>query len=89
MLAAIFRTTTPKGAKMMADAPAVHIGENSPEQVAFKLMEKIAAVERVGFYAHASGQDKPATRSWILDTYAECLQTVRNARGSKPPEDSR
>ena len=29
----------------MADNTVVHIGENSPEQVAFKLMEKVANAE--------------------------------------------
>lgn len=67
----------------MADAkPVVHIGENSPEQVAFKLMETIAAVERKSI----SGTDPSglkagwtkADRSWILRTYGECLTTVQN-----------
>ena len=30
----------------MADADALHIGENSPEQVAFKLLYEIANVEK-------------------------------------------
>jgi hypothetical protein len=31
----------------MPDTPVVHIGENSPEQVAFKLLETIANIERI------------------------------------------
>jgi hypothetical protein len=62
----------------MADAPVVHIGENSPEQVAFKLMEIIANHEDKVLRGSTSGPTKKADRKWILDTYAECLATVRN-----------
>ena len=55
----------------MADQPVVHIGENSPEQVAFKLMLNIARVEG------RDGQET-ASKEWILDTYAECLRIVKN-----------
>jgi hypothetical protein len=62
----------------MADAPpVVHIGENSPEQVAHKLMHEIANVEKRELYGHG---DNPADRSWILDTYAECIKAVRGHR---------
>lgn len=57
-------------------------GENTPEHVAYRLMERIADVE--GMTLSRSGKDKPATRKWILDTYAECLDAVRaNRRYSK------
>lgn len=59
----------------MADAPVVHIGENSPEQVAFRLLERVASVE--GIYLHGSKDGKVADRKWILDTYAECIYAVR------------
>lgn len=52
----------------MADEPVVHIGENSPEEVAFKLMHLIIAEERA---AHIPN------RKQILDLYAECLVTVK------------
>jgi len=45
----------------------VHVGENSPEQVAYKLMELVLGHE----------QNDRLTREMILDTYAECLRTVR------------
>jgi hypothetical protein len=56
----------------MADKPVVHIGENSPEWVAYKLMHDILITER----------KTPANtiRKDILDTYAECLQAVRGRR---------
>jgi hypothetical protein len=53
----------------MADAPVVHIGENSPEQVAYKLMQRISEIEK-GF------KDRKA----ILDAYHECIEAVRGHR---------
>ncbi len=63
----------------MADNAVVHIGENSPEQVAFKLMQEISNVEGVQLYSHG---EKPVSREWVLDTYAECLKAVRGFRKS-------
>jgi hypothetical protein len=59
----------------MADAGVVHIGENSPEGVAFKLMYLIRQVEPVG-------KDKKT----ILDLYAECLNAVQNPNFRVPLE---
>jgi hypothetical protein len=58
---------------MAEAAPVVHIGENSPEQIAYKLLLLIASKE-------GKLIDDCATenRKWLLDTYAECLRTVRN-----------
>ena len=67
----------------MAGEPVVHIGENSPEEVAFKLMQMIANVENKLLYYvdNPSGSNKSvANRKWILDTYAECKQAVREYR---------
>ncbi len=55
----------------MADTPVVHIGENSPEQVAYRLMIDVANVE---------GYLNKMDRKKILDTYAECLDAVRGRR---------
>lgn len=52
---------------MASDNNVVHIGENSPEQVAYKLMQLVLQHER----------HQKVTREMILDTYAECLRTVR------------
>ena len=60
----------------MADSGVVvHIGENSPEHVAYQLFRHVAAAEGIPL-----GQPrKDATsRKWILDTYSECLHAVRN-----------
>jgi hypothetical protein len=53
----------------MADAPAVHIGENSPEFVAFRLMGLILSGEQ--------SAEPRRTRKEILDLYAQCLLAVR------------
>jgi hypothetical protein len=45
----------------MADKPVVHIGENSPEWVAYKLMHDILMTEKK--------TPANATRKDILDTY--------------------
>jgi hypothetical protein len=67
----------------MADTPVVHIGENSPEHVAYRLFEFVCSA------------DKPQrfSREWILDTYAECLLAVRlpndRLKGEKGPSAQR
>jgi hypothetical protein len=65
----------------MADESVARIGENSPEQVAYKLMQEVAQVERIVIGA---GDLPPywtrAGRAWILDTYQECLYAVANPK---------
>jgi hypothetical protein len=53
----------------------VHIGENSPEEVAFKLLYEIAEAE--GMQMRLAANSKKPDRQWILDTYAECITAVR------------
>lgn len=65
----------------MADKPVVHIGENSPEEVAYKLFQHIAFVEKKS-PAHG-GALKDCDRDWILDTYLECRHVVN--RGQRRP----
>jgi hypothetical protein len=50
----------------------VHIGENSPEQVAYKLMQHIAYAEKVKL----EGAGANATREWIIKTYMMCRVAV-------------
>jgi hypothetical protein len=57
----------------VADIPIVHIGENSPENIAFKMMNLIAAVESKEPYGHG---ENPMTREWIFKTYAQCRRIV-------------
>lgn len=57
----------------MADETVVHIGENSPEHVAFQLTDRILL----------NIQKKLLTdldQKTYLDTYAECLNAVRGRR---------
>jgi hypothetical protein len=58
----------------MTDQPIVHIGENSPEQVAYKLMGAVANAEK----KHLSGANCNTDRAWILRTYAQCIRAVRS-----------
>jgi len=58
----------------MADNTVVHIGENSPEQVAYKLMLDIAKVEGRDMYSHG---DHPVDRAWILQTFSQCFRATR------------
>jgi hypothetical protein len=61
----------------MADAPVVHIGENSPEHVAYRLLRDVASVEGFIFHKGSHSGDRTADRKWILDTYAECLLAIQ------------
>jgi hypothetical protein len=62
---------------MSDNKPTVNINDNSPEEVAFKLMHQVARLEG---RAMATDGKSPADRQWLLDTYAECLATVRGQR---------
>ena len=53
----------------------VHIVENSPEQVAYKLLEMIAFAEGKALRACAMGPK--ADRAYILSTYWECWRVVQ------------
>ena len=64
----------------MTDKPIVHIGENSPEEVALKLLRVIAEVERKSLHANPSNGYQTVDRNWLLSTYSECLSAVRGYR---------
>ena len=59
---------------------AVHRFENSPENVAFKLMQEIARVERKALDRQRGERGVTFDRQWILDTFSECLEAVRGRR---------
>jgi hypothetical protein len=59
----------------MAYNTAVHFGENSPEHVAYKLLEEIAFVEGKSLRSGMKGQK--ADRAYILSTYWECWKVVQ------------
>ena len=65
----------------VAEAAQVHIAENSPEEVAFKLLYEIAEAE--GMQMRLAGGPKKPDRQWILDTYAECIMAVRAPSSSR------
>jgi len=60
----------------MVDVPSLHIGENSPEQVALKLLEKVNLAE----------EHPERDRDEILDLYAECLLAVRKPEDRVSPK---
>lgn len=59
----------------MADT-VVHMGENSPEQVAYKLFQLVANVEKKKIV----GPDTNADREWILKTYSDCFRVVQGVQ---------
>jgi hypothetical protein len=61
----------------MAEGATVHIGENSPEQVAYKLLLSVGIQEKKDV---GNGLVRGADRKWVLDTYAECLEAVQGRR---------
>jgi hypothetical protein len=60
----------------MSDNKVVQMGENSPEEVAYKLMRDIARAERI-YLVGSMGADVNSSREWILRTYCQCLQAVK------------
>jgi hypothetical protein len=58
----------------LADNPTMHIGENSPEHVAFRMMLLIADVEKREPYGHG---EHHMDREWILRTYDQCRDVVK------------
>ena len=64
----------------MAEASNVNVGENSPEQVAYKLMHDIARSEKITM----AGMGINSNREWIIRTYCQCLLAVK---ASQMPDD--
>lgn len=67
----------------MAGETVVHMGENSPEYVAYQLLHIVAEAEKVSLSADEN-HDMP-DRDWILSTYAQCLLAVRSPHAVKQP----
>lgn len=57
----------------MADETVVHIGENSPEKVAYTLTRDV-------LFSVENSDWNNLDRKTFLDTYAECLHAVRGFR---------
>lgn len=58
----------------MADKAVVHIGENSPEKIAYLLMIDVMNAEKT-----------QRSKKTIMDTYSECLDAVRGSRSVSKP----
>lgn len=65
----------------MADNTTVHIGENSPEYVAYRLFLDVMSAENKTF--HSSSTRQAVDRAYILKTYHECRLVVS---GVKPKD---
>ena len=52
-------------------------GEYSPEYVAYLLFQVLADIESKEL---RRGYPNTADRNWVLDTFAECLDVVRNPK---------
>ncbi len=61
---------------MTEKPPVVHIGENSPERVAYTLMRHVIKAENIS--------PDQIDRDLILDIYAECLIAVREPERRLP-----
>jgi hypothetical protein len=60
----------------MADTnTTVHIGENSPEQVAYRLLQDVMNAE--GRSIFRTEKREQVDRKYLLDTYVECLKAVK------------
>ena len=59
-------------------ATGVTMADNTPEYVAFLLMQHVASVEKKDLVPPASQGKTTADSAWILRTYAECLDCIRN-----------
>lgn len=56
----------------MSENTVVHIGENSPEQIAYKLMHDIARAEKINLV----GSNVNSNREWIIKTFIMCRQAA-------------
>ena len=52
----------------MSDQTVIHMGENSPEHIAYRLMLDVQNIEKTTKWG----------RKELLDLYAECIHTVRD-----------
>lgn len=61
----------------MSGSSIIHIAENSPEHIAYKMMRDVFVVENKPFDS--------LTRDEYLDTFEECLEAVKGFRKRKLP----
>ena len=53
---------------------------SSAEGMAYKLMQRIAAIENRNLSAKPRPGKTPVDRNWILNTYSECIEAVKGDR---------
>jgi hypothetical protein len=58
----------------MTEVSEIQCGMNLPEDVAYSLMIDIARTEKIAL----GGEAPNGSREWIIRTYCQCLQAVRN-----------
>lgn len=63
----------------MTNTENVLTGGKSQEQVALRLLKIVSNIEDRPLY-RTNDIKNPADRKWLLDTYAECLSTVKGHR---------
>jgi hypothetical protein len=65
-----------------AAAPVIHIAENSPEHIAYRLLRDVALIEHKAITGPGEIKEgwTRADRKWLLDTYSECLTSVQGNR---------
>ncbi|MGL4966141.1 MAG: hypothetical protein ACRC67_33280 [Inquilinus sp.] len=65
----------------MADQTVqVRLADSSAEEVAYRLLERIATIEKKNFSGGWDTGETVPDRKWILDTYAECLEAAKGNR---------
>lgn len=64
----------------MADQTTVHIGENSQEHVAHRLLHEVMLAEKKATGAASADGWTRVDRKYLLDTFGECLQAVKGHR---------
>lgn len=67
----------------MADNNVVHIGENSPQQVAYKLMQDIMHAEKRSISSEGNNGWQRTDRAYMLKLYYDC---ARATSGLSPKE---
>ncbi len=61
----------------MAETNPIVAQHNSPEKVALDLLTMISLIEKRSLHAGPPQGWQSADRKWLLDTFAECMSTVR------------
>ncbi len=74
----------------MSDSPVFNLGEGSPEYIAYKLLQDVMQAENRGLSTAAgpAALQTLADRVYLLNTYHECLMTVKGRRIAAPKANS-